>query len=377
LDEGYEVQVRDGYLLVGAVPYLNSAREVRRGTLVSKLALAGNKTIKPDTHVAFFIGEHPCNKDGTPIAQIRHGSSTQDLGNGLVVNHSFSNRPTSGYADYYEKMTRYIEIISGPVASMDASLTARTNRVLPLDDGDDSVFVYYDSNTSRAEIGAVSDKLKGLKIGIIGLGGTGSYVLDLVAKTPVSEIHLFDGDRFAQHNAFRAPGAASVEVLEQYPFKTDHFRELYLEMHRFVFSHPTYIHVENLDLLAQLDFMFICIDKGGIKELLFDYLRTRKIGFIDVGIGVQLVDNQILGIVRTTAGTEMKSDHLRSRISFVDDGQDDYSTNIQIADLNMLNATLAVIKWKKIFGFYQDMVKEFHSTYTINVCMMQDHDHAV
>jgi tRNA A37 threonylcarbamoyladenosine dehydratase len=46
-------------------------------------------------------------------------------------------------------------------------------------------------------------------------GGTGSYVLDFVAKTPVKEIHLFDGDIFDQHNAFRAPGAPSGEELEQ------------------------------------------------------------------------------------------------------------------------------------------------------------------
>jgi tRNA A37 threonylcarbamoyladenosine dehydratase len=48
------------------------------------------------------------------------------------------------------------------------------------------------------------------------MGGTGSYILDLVAKTAVMEIHLFDGDDFNQHNAFRAPGAASLEDLEKH-----------------------------------------------------------------------------------------------------------------------------------------------------------------
>jgi hypothetical protein len=37
-----------------------------------------------------------------------------------------------------------------------------------------------------------------------GLGGTGSYILDLVSKTPVNEILLFDSDDFLQHNAFRS-----------------------------------------------------------------------------------------------------------------------------------------------------------------------------
>lgn len=37
-----------------------------------------------------------------------------------------------------------------------------------------------------------------------------------------------------------------------------------------------------------------------------------------------------------------------------------------IADINALNATLAVIKWKQFCGFYQDVVKAHHTTYSIN-----------
>ena len=32
----------------------------------------------------------------------------------------------------------------------------------------------------------------------------------------------------------------------------------------------------------------------------------------------------------------------------------------------MLNAALAVIKWKKLFGFYTDFEREFSSTYTLD-----------
>ena len=33
-------------------------------------------------------------------------------------------------------------------------------------------------------------------------------------------------------------------------------------------------------------------------------------------------------------------------------GEDDYSSNIQVADLNALNAILAIIRWKRYLGFY-------------------------
>ena len=78
------------------------------------------------------------------------------------------------------------------------------------------------------------------KIAIIGLGGTGSYVLDLVAKTPVKEIHLFDGDTFLQHNAFRSPGAPSGEELRAKLPKVTYLKNAYGKMHTGIVAHPVY-----------------------------------------------------------------------------------------------------------------------------------------
>jgi hypothetical protein len=72
---------------------------------------------------------------------------------------------------------------------------------------------------------------------------------------------------------------------------------------------------------------------------------------------------------------KVKGDHVPMRISFPTlAGEDDYSSNIQIADLNALNATLAVIRWKKHFGFYRDLDREHHSTYTIDGNMLTNED---
>jgi hypothetical protein len=54
-------------------------------------------------------------------------------------------------------------------------------------------------------------KLELGKIAIIGLGGTGSYVLDLAAKTPVKEIHLFDGDKFLPPIILPITGDITIE----------------------------------------------------------------------------------------------------------------------------------------------------------------------
>ena len=62
-----------------------------------------------------------------------------------------------------------------------------------------------------------------------------------------------------------------------------------------------------------------------------------------------------------------KQDHIERRISFAGAGENDYSLNIQIAELNALNAALAVIKWKKLCSFYHDLQKKHHSSYSINM----------
>lgn len=53
-----------------------------------------------------------------------------------------------------------------------------------------------------------------------------------------------------------------------------------------------------------------------------------------------------------------------------EDADNEYDKNIQIADMNALNAALAVMKWKKLFGFYADNEREHYSTYTIDTNLL-------
>jgi molybdopterin/thiamine biosynthesis adenylyltransferase len=373
-DEGYDIEVRSGHVLVKDVPYWTAKNELKRGTLVSELTLAGDVTTTPRTHVAMFIGEYPCYKDGSPITQIFHQSARQQLGENLAVDHSFSSKPatTGAYKDYYEKMTTYAAIISGQTGQ-----TAKTFPVIVPDASEDSIFSYIDTASSRAGINMVSKKLEIAKVGIIGLGGTGSYVLDLVAKTPVREIHLFDGDDFLQHNAFRCPGAPSVEDLRRHLNKAEFFGELYSRMRRGIVVHDQYIDASNAGELNGLTFAFLCLDRGGAKKLIIQKLEELGIPFVDVGMGLQEVEGSLMGILRTTTSTPQHRSHVweKSRIPFPDsEANNEYSTNIQIADLNALNAALAVVKWKKLCGFYADLENEHHSTYMIDGNLLTNED---
>jgi hypothetical protein len=379
-DEGYDIVVKSGYLLVRDVPYVTADRKVKRGTLVSNLSLAGEVTARPNPHVAYFMGEYPCNADGGPIEQMRLGSQRQDLvANEVIVDHSFSSKPPCGfYADYYEKMTTYVAILVTQAQALDPTATARTFPAIP-DDGEDSVFRYTDTASSRADIVLVTSKLAVGKVAIVGLGGTGAYVLDLVAKTPVKEIHVFDGDSFSQHNAFRSPGAASIEDLRAKPSKVAYFNAVYSRMHRGMVPHESFVDASNLMLLDDMTFVFICVDDGPAKKVIVERLLDRSIPFVDVGMGVDMRDgNMLAGILRVTTSTTRKNNHVYDRISFASEGNglNVYAKNIQIADLNALNAALAVVKWKKLFGFYADLADEHHSAYTIDGNHLTNEDYS-
>lgn len=365
--DGYEVEIIGNHLLIHGVPYLNPNREIVKGTLVSNVSIANNQVSRPNTHVVYFIGEFPCNIDGTIIQQLQHSSRTMNLASGIVVNHSFSNKPGNGYENYYDKMVRYTEIISAPAKNVDPSVTAQSYKVI---EGvmEESVLNYSDTNSSKAEIDAINHKLSGLKIGIIGLGGTGSYILDFIAKTYVGEIHLYDGDKFLQHNAFRAPGAPSLDELKESILKVDYFSDIYSKMHKHIITHGLFINESNVGLLKNLDFVFVCVDRSDVKKMIFKKLEDEGVEFIDTGIGVERVDDSLIGVVRTTTSAKGKRDHIwNGCISFADDENEDYASNIQIAPLNCLNATFAVIKFYKLYGVLNDLENEHHSVYSINV----------
>ena len=369
VDDGYEVRVIAGHLVVSAIPYVTAERQIKRGRLVSVLCLSGDKTVRPHTHVMMFAGEQPCDRNGKPLTRIMNETRTRDLGDGLVVTHAFSSKPKSGhYTDYYEKVTTYEAILSSQAAAIDSSVTARTFRVVENADTA-SPFVYVDTASSRAGIGAVTKKLMLGSVHIIGLGGTGAYVLDAVAKTPVLEIQLHDGDVFGQHNAFRAPGAPSLEDLRLREMKVDYYRRIYGRMHRNIVANATYIDASNVGNLRNADFVFLCIDTGDAKRRIIEVLEGAGVPFIDVGMGVQFADDRLVGMLRGTTSTPEMRDHvrLRNRIPLHSaNGNDLYTRNIQIADLNMLNAALAVVKWKKLFGFYLDLEGEHFSALSID-----------
>lgn len=367
LNEGYEVEFLNSYLIIHHVPYVNDKKQIEFGTLVSKSIASGN-IVKPADHTSLWVGNFPCDSTGSQLLKLGDNPIQEQIKGGLIATRMFSQKPkteSAAYADFYEKMTTYVRILENEAHVIDSTVTAKTFRPVETSENE-SVFRYFDTASSRAGITSINDKLKKDKIAIVGLGGTGSYILDLIAKTPVNEIHLFDDDNFYNHNAFRSPGAPSIDDLLKNLTKVEWFAENYSRMRRNIIPHSQRVNEANVTELNSMDFVFLCLDKGESRKIIMDDLIENKISFIDVGIGLINENEALTGLVRTTTSTSSFNNDISNIVPFSDDDDNEYSTNIQVADINALNAALAVIKWKKLCGFYHDIPNEHHTVFGIS-----------
>lgn len=363
VEKGYAIAFDSNCLVIRDIPYLDSNLELKIGAIVTKLVFVDQEHVTQEDHQIFFAGSIPHNLDRTPIRNLGGGSAQYQLSqacNDVVVERSFSNKPktTGRFIDFFEKIESYVSIISGPAIEM-FNTNPYTFRTVE-DVLSDSVFKFHDTLTSRAEITDLSAKFKNDVIAVIGLGGTGAYLLDFLAKTPVREIRAFDLDVFHVHNAFRSPGKLEKTELgknkaEVYYSRYDNFRKGLSIMPKFIDGSCT-------NDLNEVTFAFVCVDKGSSRSNIFDLLISKGIPFIDVGMGLDRKRGSINGQLRTIYYPSEKSQIMRDKglAPLTDKSDDLYKTNIQISELNALNACLAVIKFKQLRGFYFEESPYYH-----------------
>lgn len=364
IDKGYAISIDSNFLVIHDIPYLDSDKALQIGAIITKLVFTDNEHIKQEDHQIFFCGSHPCQLDGSNIRNLGGGTTSLQLANPeVVVQRSFSNKPANGFTDFFEKIESYVTIISGPAVDL-YDVTPLTFNVY--NDNNKSVFKVRDTLTSRAEIGHLSKRFEEDVIAIIGLGGTGSYLLDFIVKTPVKEIKAFDLDWFYVHNAFRSPGKLEKEELGKR--KTEVYQKRYEEFRFGVDCQSKFILSDSFDDVKDVTFAFVCVDKGSARKEIFELLIKKKIPFIDVGMGLDRLRGKISGTLRTTYIDPDIAEQLlqKKQAPMSDLPNDEYKSNIQISELNALNACLAIIKYKQLKGFYSDDSCYQHMLFTLD-----------
>lgn len=345
--DGYDMVLENGHLVVRRLPYLAPSGLRRDGRLVLPVNTTGGVVADATDHRIWFAGDEPRDERGTVLA----GSDPHGFGNGETANYLLSFKPPSGaYQSLDEKIRTYARILRDAARETDSSVTDTPGgslQVVP----DDLPFVYSDTNTTRAGLTNLNNLFRGHTIAIVGLGGTGSYILDQVAKTWVDRIILIDGDEFENHNAFRAPGAAAHDVVLAKPNKAVHFAGEYSRMHTGITAHPVDLTFDNLDLLNGATFVFLAAADGEARPEIMRWLGEHEVPFIDVGMSFRQGTGGLTGMAKVAAYLPGEDAPLPTAPP-KPPGEDDYTSNVQVAELNAINANLAVIRWKRHLGFY-------------------------
>ena len=360
LEKGYALRLDNGHLVIRDMPYLDGEKALKVGAIVTKLEFIDKVRVKQVDHQIFFAGGVPHGLDGNPIPNLGGGETKVVLDKtDVVVERSFSNKPKDAnngwvdFPDFFAKIEHYKRVISGPAIELHGA-DPLTFRVDNNDVAVGSVFKYQDTLTSRAEIGDLAVVFKNDVVAVIGLGGTGAYLLDFLVKTPVKEIRGFDGDAYHVHNAYRSPGKLEDADLglgkaEVYQRRYDNFR------HGLVLQRK-YIDASSADDMQGVTFAFVCVDKGTARKAIFELLIELKIPFIDVGMGLDRKRGPLSGKLRATYYSVEDAAKIRDQglAELADLPDDMYRQNVQIGELNAMNAFLAIYRFKQLRGFYFD-----------------------
>lgn len=351
MEKGYALRFDSAHLVVRDIPYLDDQKALQIGAFVTKLEFIDKVRVKQQDHQVFFSGSPPHGLNGQPIPNLAGGPTSLTLSHAdVVVQRTFSNKPSNGFANFFDKIEHYVGMISGPAIELHGvnPLTFRVDT----ETVKDSVFKFHDTLTSRAQIGDLAKRFKDEVIAIIGLGGTGAHVLDFFVKTPVKQIRGFDGDSYHIHNAYRSPGRLEENDLGQ--GKVDVYTSRYENFREGISLTRKYIDRSCAADFAGVTFAFVCVDKGSARAEIFELLLALGIPFIDVGMGLTRNADALTGMMRATyySAADGRRVQQMGLAEMSDDPNDVYRQNIQIAELNALNAALAVIRYKQIRGFY-------------------------
>jgi hypothetical protein len=295
-------------------------------------------------------------KIGTGTAEEARMVSDQIVGNRMLSSKPEGMRQ---YDSIEEKINQYLALISSPAVHKYPDVTPRRALKKHLE-GALSPLKFPDTLSAREGVVELSHKLRELKVAIIGCGGTGAYVLDYVAKTHLEEIHLFDDDIVHVHTLFRLPGVYGEKHLGM-P-KVEALAEAYGHFHGGIKQHVERVDQNNIAYLAGFGFVFVCVDDAPSRQMIVQACHSASVPFVDVGMGLNKGAKGLYGFVRTAGGEPGDFDKLNGTQYLPAQNAHDreYRNQPQIAELNALNAAIAVIRFKQHVGFF-DRLTDSHA----------------
>ena len=323
---------------VGEVPYRRKDGDADRCQVAVETQDDGLTMKAPEhggaSHAAWLIGvSEGCayQASGEPVGNVLWTDNTSRC----VIS---IKRDEGEYENAWHALFVYTARVAGEVGREEREQVER-------------VFEFEITGEDSRDMSAWRDRARGQRIGIVGLGGAGLWILDLMSKTDVSEILIWDGDEIEGRNLLRAPGSAGQEAIGKN--KAQFFGEHYQRIRRGITIHAEYWQPDDpADVLGDLDFVFIAVDKAKTRTALCEKLEQAGVPFIDVGMGIELRQGRVGGSCQVFFSGDDPGRWRKGIPTAEGEGEDEYY-ELQLADLGALNAALAVGIWRRHIGQYE------------------------
>ena len=143
--------------------------------------------------------------------------------------------------------------------------------------------------------------LSQLKIGIVGVGGTGSAVAEQLVREGIKNIIIADHDKFDPSNITRIYGSYGDTKRD---YKVDiirrHLKKIQNDIHIQTIS-ENILSQKTLKYFKNCDIIFSCTDRHAPRSVLNELAHQYFIPIIDIGVGIDSKEDKIVrGTVRVS-----------------------------------------------------------------------------
>lgn len=348
---GWTIEVHPNRISVRKVPYRKKDGEAGKCQIWVETQDDGLSMKAPEnsggaSHAARLRGVdkgYAYQATGEPVGNVLWTDETKEC----VIS---IKRDDGEYVNAWHALAVYTARVAGEVGVRDREQVER-------------IFEFEIAGEDSRDMRNWRDRAREQRIGIVGLGGVGLWILDLMSKTDVREIRIWDGDEIEGRNLVRAPGWASQDAIGKN--KAEYFGEQYGRIRKGISIQGQYWRSDDSeDRFEGLDFVFVAVDKAEVRTALCEKLEGKRVPFIDVGMGIERRVDRVRGSCQVFLSGK---DPARWRVGIPTAegaGEQEYY-KLQLADLGALNAALAVGMWRRHIEQYEAEKRDWLIRYQI------------
>jgi molybdopterin/thiamine biosynthesis adenylyltransferase len=141
-------------------------------------------------------------------------------------------------------------------------------------------------------------RIEAVRVGVVGVGGTGSAVAEQLVRIGVKNLTLIDDDTLSPSNVTRVYGTRfsdAKRIRKKVQVVAKHLRGIRPDV-AVTAEKRSVIDPRLLDTLTKLDFVFCCTDTDGSRAVLNDIAYRNYVPVLDLGCRIDPTGGRLAGI---------------------------------------------------------------------------------